>query len=159
MCLHDLFLEDLNLLRNVLTAASVRSSRAITTSLRDASLPVATKWSVHTQIMLVTLTVVSTHGAICVAPEERVEEVACEGLCAHLVITSIQINWFLQAECMNSLKAFPLILNLLRVGEIAQRHATVVKRLATLLLFRAKLVEVGHGVGLRDLVFGKLIQV
>ena len=60
---------------------------------------------------------------------------------------------------MNSLKAFPFILDLLRVGEIAQRHATVVKRLATLLLFRAKLVEVGHSVGLRDLVFGKLIQV
>ena len=60
---------------------------------------------------------------------------------------------------MNSLKAFPLILDLLRVGEIAQRHAAVVEGLAALLLLGAKLVEVGHGVGLRDLVFRKLIQV
>ena len=89
MCLHDLFLEYLNFLRNVLTAATVRSSRAITTTLRDSSLSIATKWSVHTQIMLVALTVISTHGAICIATEEWVEEVACEGLCTHLVVTSI----------------------------------------------------------------------
>ena len=61
---------------------------------------------------------------------------------------------------MDSLETLPLILDLFRVREIRQAHATVVEsRAAANILASPQLVEVRHGVGLADLVLAQLIQI
>ena len=155
-----LLLEDLDLLRHVLTAAAVRCSRAIPASFRDASLAITAEWGVHAEVVLVTLTVSASQRAIRITPEEWVQEVARERLRPDLVVTPIEVDRLLQTKRMDALQALPLVLDLLWVREVAQRHATVVQGLAALLLLaRAQLVEVGHGVGLADLVLGELVEV
>lgn len=155
-----LLLKDLDLLRHVLATAAVRRGRAIPASFRDASLAIATEWGVHAEVVLVTLTVGASQRAIRIAPEEWVQEVACERLSPDLIVAPIDVNRLLQTKRMDALQALPFVLDLLGVREVAQRHATVVQGLTALLLLAcAQLVEVGHGVGLADLVLGELVEV
>ena len=57
------------------------------------------------------------------ASEERVEEVAGQGLGPDLVITGVEVDWLFQAKGMDALEAFPLNLDLLGVGEVGEGHA------------------------------------
>ena len=109
--------------------------------------------------MLVFLSFISTKCTISITPKEWIKEVTSEGLCPNLVITAIKINRLLQTERVNPFKAFALILYLLGVRKVAQRHSTVVQGLTTLLLFAAECVEIRHCVGLRDLVLRQLIKI
>ena len=44
-----------------------------------------------------------------------------------MLITCIQVHWLLEAESMDALEAFPLVFDLLRVGEVRESKATVVE--------------------------------
>ena len=76
-----------------------------------------------------------------------------------MIITAVKVNRLLKAESMDPLKALTFDLDLFGVREIAQRHTTVIQSLATLLLFCAELMEVGHSVRLRDLIFRQLVEI
>ena len=61
---------------------------------------------------------------------------------------------------MDPFETLPLILNLFRVWEIRQAHATIVEcRTAANFFASTQLVEVRHGVGLADLVLAQLVQI
>ena len=107
--------------------------------------------------MLVTIAISATKGAVRVAAEKRVEEVASERLRTDLIITAIEIDGLLQAERVDTLKALTLVLDLLGVRKVAERHTTVIE--CTGLFARAKLVEIRHGVRLADFVLRELVQV
>ena len=77
-----------------------------------------------------------------------------------MLITCIQVHWLLEAESMDALKAFPLVFDLLRVGEVRESKATVVELGAWMLLPACtKLIEIWHGVRLRHFLLRELIQV
>lgn len=105
--------------------------------------------------------VVGAHRSVRVAPEKGVEEVARgEGLGAHhLIIAAIKVDWLFQAERVDSFQALALNFDLLGVRKVTQRHPTVIQGLTTLLLFRAELMEVRHGVRLGDFVLRQLVQI
>ena len=69
--------------------------------------------------MFVFLSFISAKYAICIAPKKWIKEVPGEGLCTDLVITTIEINRFLQTERVYPFKTFTLVLYLLGVGKIA----------------------------------------
>ena len=96
--------------------------------------------------MLVTIGVVPAERFIIIAPEERIEEVSGESLCAQLIVAPVQVDRFLQAKRMNSFQAFTLDFDLLGIREVAQGHPTVIQSVTTLLLFGAQSVEVRHSV-------------
>ena len=95
MRLQDLLLENLHLFRHILTAASIRCRRTVSTAFGDASLPCATHWGFHAEVVLIALIIVPSQRAISIASEEWVEEVTGERLCTDLIITAIEVNWFL----------------------------------------------------------------
>ena len=105
-------------------------------------MPIATDGSIHAQIMLVTIRIISAERFIIIASKERVEEVSGERLCAHLIVTPIQVDRLFQTKRMNSFQAFTLDFNLLGIREVAQGHPTVIQSVTTLLLFGAQRVEV-----------------
>ena len=74
-----------------------------------------------------------------------------------MIIAAVEVDWFFQAESVDSLQAFSLDFDLLGVWKVTQRHSTVVQCLT--LLFGSELVEVRHGVGLGDFVFRQLVQI
>ena len=121
---------------------------------------ILSSWSLHAQISPVIFTIISILTVCIIASEERVEEVACQGLGTNLIITPIHVNWLLKAKGMDTFKALPFILNLLRVGKVRQGHAAVIElRTALLLLSCPQLMKVGHGVRLRHLILGQLVQI
>ena len=98
-------------------------------------MPIFSSWGLHAQVSPVILTIIPVR-AICVtASEKGVKEIASQGLCTHLIITSIHVYRLLQAESVDSLQTLPLILDLLWVREVTQGQSAVIQ--GTLLLLGA----------------------
>ena len=97
-------------------------------------MPILSSWSLHAQIPSVILTIIPVLTVCVIATEERVEEVASQGLRADLIIAPIHINWLLKTKGMDTLKALPFILDLLGVWEVRQGHSAVIKLRTALLL-------------------------
>ena len=95
---------------------------------------ILSSWSLHAQITSVILTNISVLPVCVIATEERIEEVASQGLRADLIIAPIHINRLLKTKGMDTLKALPFILYLLGVGEVRQSHSAVIELRTALLL-------------------------
>ena len=97
-------------------------------------MPVFSCWGLHAQVSPVILTIIPVLTVCVIATEERVKEVAGQGLRADLIIAPIHINWLLKTKGMNTLKALPFILDLLGVWEVRQSHSAVIELRTALLL-------------------------
>ena len=97
-------------------------------------MPVFSGWGLHAQVSPVILTIIPVLTVCVIATEERVEEVASQGLRTDLIIAPIHINRFLKTKGMDTLKALPFILDLLGVWEVRQCHSAIIELRTALLL-------------------------
>ena len=130
----NLFLEDFDFIGYVVATASIWGCRAVSAALWDTTMSILSSWSLHAQIPSVILTIIPVLTVCVIATEERVEEVAGQGLRADLIITPIHINRFLKTKGMDTLKALPFILDLLGVWEVRQGHSAIIELRTALLL-------------------------
>ena len=130
----NLFLEDFDFIGYVVATASIWGCRAISAALWDTTMSILSSWSLHAQISPVILTIISILTVCIIASEERVEEVACQGLGTYLIITPIHVNRLLKTKGMDTFKALAFILDLLGVREVRQGHPAVVELRTALLL-------------------------